>query len=101
MLRHARHVVEELVLRVGAEIGGGDLGVGQIGHQCLDVLDAVIDDADRAGGEPAVAARLFLGRGFQHHDLGALFLRRQRGAERRIAGPDHDHVVFLHCCSRV
>ena len=45
VLRDPRHVVEELVLRVGAEIGGGDFLLGEVGHQLFDVVDAVVDDA--------------------------------------------------------
>ena len=62
VLRHPRHVVEELVGRVGAEVGFGDLLLGEVGHQRLDVVDAVVDDAHRARGVAAVAARLVLGR---------------------------------------
>ena len=47
VLRDARHVVEELVGRVGAEVGGVDLLGGEVGDQRLDVVDAVVDDADR------------------------------------------------------
>ena len=92
VLRHARHVVEELVGRVGAEIGLAISCAREIGDQRLDVVDAVIDDADRAGGEAAVAAGLVLGRRFEHQHPGALLLRRQRGAERGVAGADHDHI---------
>ena len=95
VLRHPRHVVEELVGRVGAEIRGIDFRWRQVGHQRLDVVDAVIDDADRAGGEAAVAAGLVLRRRLEHQHLGALLLRRQRRAERRIAGADDDHIRNL------
>ena len=99
VLRHPRHVVEELVRGVGAEIGGVDLALGEVGHQRLDVVDAVVDDAHRAGGETAVAAGFVFRRGLQHQHLGALLLRRQRRAERRIAGTDHDDVIIRHCPS--
>ena len=92
ILRNARHVVEELVGGIGAEIRGLDFRRREVGHQRLDVVDAVIDDADRARGEAAVAAGFVLGRRFAHDDLGALLLRRQRRAERRIAGADNDHI---------
>ena len=95
VLRNPRHVVIELVGGVSAEIGGFDLGRRKIGDQRLDVVDAVIDDADRARGEAAVAAGFFLGRRFAHDDAGAGFLCRQRRAERRIAGTDHDHIRNL------
>ena len=99
VLRHPRHVVVELVRGVGAEIGGVDLGLGEVGHQCLDVVDAVVNDADRAGSETAVAAGFLFRCGLQHHHLGALFLRRKRRAERRIASTHHYDVIIRHCPS--
>ena len=51
----AAHVVEELVLRVGAEVRVGDLLLGEVGHQRLEIVDAVIDAAERARREAAVA----------------------------------------------
>ena len=60
MLRDPRHVVEELRRRIGAKIGAGNLGRTQVRHQRVDVVDAVINDADRAGGKAAVAARTLL-----------------------------------------
>ena len=92
VLRHPRHVVEKLLLGVGAEIGGCDLLFGQIRHQCLDVLDAVVNDPNRAGGEPAVAAGFVLRRRFQHQHRGALFLRRQRRAEGRVAAAHNNDI---------
>src|SRR5262249_38857090 len=47
ILRHPRHVVEKLLLRIGAEIGGGDFLLCQIRHQRLDVVDAVVNDPHR------------------------------------------------------
>ncbi len=96
VLRHLRHVVEEFLGGVGAEVGLLDLLLGEVRDQRLDVVDAVIDHADRSGGEAAVTAGLVLWRRFQHHDLRALLLRRQRRAERRIAAAHHDHVVLSH-----
>ncbi len=71
------------------------ISAGEIGHQRLDVVDAVIDDADRTRGEPAVAAGFIFGRSFQHDDFGALLLRGERGAERRITGTDNNHIRSL------
>src|SRR5438034_5133760 len=96
MLRHARHVVKELVGGVGAEIRGGDLRLGKVGDQHLDVVDAVIDHADRARGEAAVAAGFVLRRRLQHQHRGALLLRRERRAKRGITGTDDDYVVLFH-----
>ena len=84
-LGDARHVVEELVLRVGAEIGGVDFRLRKIGDQRLDVVDAVIDDAHGARGEAAVAAGFFVGRGFEHEHGGALLARGERCAIGGVA----------------
>jgi len=62
----AAHVVEKLFLGVGAEVGLRHLLVGEIRHQRAQILNAVINAAERTGGEPAVAAGLFRGRAFQH-----------------------------------
>ena len=40
VLRDAPHVVEELLLGVGAEVGARDLLVGQVGHQTAQVVHA-------------------------------------------------------------
>ncbi len=92
ILRHPRHVVVKLIGRIGAEIGGLDFRGREIRHQCLDVVDAVIDDADRARGKTAIAAGFILRRRLAHDDFGALLLRRQRRTKRRIAGADDDHI---------
>ena len=46
MLGHTRHVVEELRGGVSAKIGTLDFCRRQIGHERLDVIYAVIDDAN-------------------------------------------------------
>src|SRR4029453_10357401 len=55
------------------------------------------NDPHRPGGEPAVATRLFFRCCLQHRHRGTLFLRGERGAERRIAAADHDDVSFGFC----
>ena len=94
VLRDAEHVVVELVGGVGAEVAALDLVRGEVRHDRLEVVDAVIDAAERAGGEARVAAHQLLGRALDHQHPGAL-ARRQRRAERRIAGADHHHVPTL------
>ena len=98
-LGDARHVVEELILRVGAEIGAVDFRLREIGDQRLDVVDAVIDDAHGARGEAAVAAGFFVGRGFEHEHGGALLARGERGAIGGVAAADDDDVVLFHAIS--
>ena len=72
VLRDAEHVVVELVLGVGAEVGAVDLVLGQVRHDRLEVVDAVIDAAEGAGGEAGVAAHQLLRRALDHQHLGAL-----------------------------
>src|SRR5262249_41840849 len=56
VLGDAIHIVEELILGIGAKVGLGDLLLGQIGHERPEVVNAVIDAAHGAGREAAVAA---------------------------------------------
>ena len=92
VLGDARHVVVKLVLGIGAEIGVGDLLVGEVGHQGLEVVDPVIDDTHRARGKARIAAGFVLVGAFQHQHLRAVLLRRQRGAQRRVAGAHDDDI---------
>ncbi len=89
------NLVEEFLARIGAEIALCDFLVRDIGD-FLQVLDRVERKTHHAAGEAAVAAGLFLGRGLQHHNAGALFPGGQGGAQRGIAFADYDDVVFMH-----
>ena len=91
----AEHVVEELVLGVGAEVALRHLGIRQVGHDLAQILDTVIGEADGAGGEAGVAAGLVLGRALQHHHPRALLLGRERGAEGGVAAAHHDDVELV------
>ena len=62
----AEHVVEELVGRISAEVALRDLLRRKVGHDRLEVVDAVIDAAERAGGEARVAAHQLLRRALDH-----------------------------------
>ena len=95
VVRDAEHVVEELVGRVSAEVALRDLVRREVGHDRLEVVDAVIDAAERAGGEARVAAHQLLRRALDHQHARAALARRERRAERGIAGADHDHVPLL------
>ena len=86
------HVVEEFFFSVGAEIGLRHFLVGKIRHQCAQVFDAVIDAAERAGGEAAITTGLVLGRALQHQDRDTAFGRGKGCTKRRIAGADDDNV---------
>ena len=92
VLRHPPHVVEELVLRVGAEVGVGDFLRRQIRHQRLEILDAVVDAAEGAGREAAVAAGLGFRRALQDEHRRAAFGCCQGRAEGRVAAADNNHV---------
>src|SRR5262249_9757380 len=59
-LGDAIHVIEELILGIRTKVGLGDLLFGEVRHERLEVLDAVVDAAHGAGGEAAVAASLLL-----------------------------------------
>ena len=100
--RQPVEVVEEFLARVGAEIAVGGFLVADVGD-APQVLERGVGEAHHAAGEAAVAAGLVLGRRFQHRDRGALVLRRQRRAQRRIALADHDHIEFVlfHCFLRL
>ena len=92
---NAAQVCVELVFGVGAEIGHLDFGIGEVGHQCAQVVDAVVGEADCAGREAAVPASLGLGCSFEDEHPGASLVCRERCAHRGIAGPDHHDVVVL------
>src|SRR5262249_15642813 len=76
------------------EVSRVDLGLGEIGNQRLDVLDPVVHNADRTGGEAAVAACLVFPCGLQHDHLCAPLLRRGRRPARPIS-PTPPHYLLL------
>ena len=89
----AHHVVVVVVLGVAAHLDGVFLGLGHVGDDGLDVLDAVEGEADDAAGEVGVAAAEVVG-GFLHHQhILALFPGGDGGAEGGVAGPHHDDVI--------
>ena len=92
VLGDAVHVVEELVLGIGAEVGLGDLLLGEVRHQRLEVVDAVVDAAHGAGGEAAVAPGLVLRRAFEHEHGDAVLRGRQRRTQGGVASA-HDHHI--------
>ncbi len=92
ILGHPSHVVEILLLGVGAEIDVAQLGLVHVGDQPRQILAAVVDDAKGAAGKGGVAAALILGGDFEHQHRGPVLARRQRRAAGGVAGPDHDHI---------
>ena len=81
-----------LTFGVGTEIGPGDLVFGQIGHEALQVLHAVIDAAEGTGRESAAPTGLGFRRAFQHQDAGTAFASSQGSAESHIATAGDDDV---------
>src|SRR5262249_7724888 len=86
MLGDARHVVEILVLGVGAEVRGALLLLGKIGNELDEIVDGPIGDTDRAGRERRVSAALGERRALEHGDARARFARGERRTQRGIAG---------------
>jgi hypothetical protein len=95
ILGQPAHIVEILLLGIGADIDMAQLVLADIGNEPSEVVKAVIDDAKRAAGKSRVAApRLFRG-DFQHQHAGAVLARRQCSAGRGIAGADDDDVAVF------
>src|SRR5262245_36039463 len=92
-LGHPRHVVEKLLLGVGAEVGIGDLGVGEVGDQCLQVLGSAVDEAEKSRGKARIAAGFLLRGSFQHENLPYGFGCGQRRAQSGVTAANHDDVV--------
>ena len=94
VLRHPRHVVEIFLAWVAAEIGIGKLGWREVGDDAAVIVDAVEGKAYGAGGVAAVAAAVVERRALEDEDAGAVFARRERGAERGVAGADDENVAI-------
>ena len=95
LLGHARHVIEILLPRVGAEASTRALLRGDRASELLDIINTRIHRPHRADREAAVAAALLQRRALQHHDRGALRCRCRRQAGE--AGTDHQHIGLAHC----
>ncbi len=95
VLGQPAHIVEILLLGVGAEIDVPELGLVHVGDQAREILAAVIDDAERAAGKRGVSAARLLGGDLQHQHAGTVLARRQGGAGRGIAGADDDDVELF------
>src|SRR5262249_58202043 len=93
VLSDAIHVVEELILGIRTKIGLGDLLLGEIRHERLEVLDAVVDAAHGAGGEAAIAAGLLLRRAFEHEHRHALLASCQRCTQGALAAAATHHIT--------
>ncbi len=85
--------VEEFVGGVGAEIAVGGFLVGDVGD-APQIFEAFVREAHHAAGEAAVAAVLVFGGRFEDQNFGAVFLRGERCAQRRVAFAYYDDIVF-------
>src|SRR5882672_7888354 len=101
VLGDTRHVVEELVGGIRAEVGALALLLRQV-DQLREVVGAVVDDAQQPGGEARIPAGLVLRRALEHEHALRRLLRRQRGAQGGVAAADYDHVIGFsgHACPR-
>src|SRR5579872_1054626 len=88
----AADIVVILLGGIGADIDIAELMLADVGDELRQIVEAVIDDAERPAGKGRVAARRLLRRNLQHQHRGAVFLGAERGAGRRVAGADDDDV---------
>ncbi len=94
-MRQRKEVVEELVLGVGAEIDVLEILLRERRQHRDEIVDAAEREAEGAAGEMRVAATLLERSGFEHQHAGAVLVRRDRGAQRGIAGTDDEDVGRL------
>jgi hypothetical protein len=71
-----------------AEVGIGDFFVGEVRHQRTEVVDAVVDASERAGGKSAVAAGFLFRRTFEYQNGNPVLGGGVGCTERSIAGAD-------------
>ena len=87
-LGDAHEVVVVLVFGVASDVDGGFFLGTHVGDEFLDVVDALVGEADDTAGEVGVAASEVVGGFFQHEDAGTLLAgglwqRRGRHCPRR------------------
>ena len=90
--------LHQRLVEVLAVVAGEDdlarLGIRHVDqHVLAHVVEAAVHEAEAAGGEIAVAALLGLRRLLQHEHARARLAGRDRRAQGRVAGANHDHVV--------
>jgi hypothetical protein len=93
ILGDSAQIIVKLLVAIDAEIGVRQLLLGQIGHQPLEVFDAIVGDAHRTRRKARIAAPFRLWRGFDDEHAGPGLARRQGRAKRRVAAAQHDHVI--------
>ena len=95
VLGQGEQVVEELLLRIGAEVDVLEIFAGERRQHRDEIVDAREREPKRAAGEMRVAAALLKRGGFEHQHARAVLVRRDRGAQGRVAGPDNEDVGLL------
>ncbi len=91
-LGQAADIVDILLAGVGAEIDIGEVEIGDVRREAQEVVNALIDEAERAAGEGGVAGTRAFGRGLEHHHRGAALPGGERRIHRGIARADDDDV---------
>ena len=89
----AHHVVVKLVLGVLAHLDGVGLGLRHVGNQALDVVQAVVGEADDAAGEVGVAAAEILWSFLHHEHRLGLLAGGDGGGQSGVSGPDDDYII--------
>src|SRR4029453_6258760 len=92
-LGDALEIVPELGRGIGRPLDARRLLVGEIGEDVApQVGEALVGEAEAAGGEERIAAALVLRPLLEGEEGGAARARGQRGAQRGIATADDDDV---------
>ena len=86
VLGDAPHIVEELLFRVGPKVGPLAFDIRQIRHQLPEIIDTVVHDAHRSGGEPGISTRLAFSRRFEH-ERGSALIPGRKAAQRAALPP--------------
>src|SRR5581483_1505409 len=92
IFRDPSHVVEELVFAVSAKVGIGNFLRSEVGHERLEVVDAVIDATKCSSGEMAVSTSFRFRCALKHQYRYAQFNRSVCRAERCVAGSDDNDI---------
>jgi hypothetical protein len=93
--RDAAHVGPELLGRVRVEVGARAQVVVEALGDPAQVVEPVVRDADRAGGEGRVAARPLEVGLLEHEHAAPALARRMGGGHAGVAGAHHDDVVVV------
>ena len=90
----AHQVIVILVFGVAAYVDGGFFLGAHVGDEFLDVVDALVGEADDAAGEIGVAAAEVVGCFLQHEYAGTLLAGGYGSGEGGIARADYHHIVI-------